>query len=229
MVTIGHSFVIKGLKGREIYKKELLLTKALFSDKFVIMTSLKKSFPSLLVIVVTLLSSISWAQVQTVAVTNPEVSPVKWMTFEEAVEKSKTEKRKIFIDVYTDWCGWCKVMDKNTFSEEKIAKILNEQFYPVKFDAEQTEDVVFNGTTFKFVPSGNKGYHQLAAALLNNQLSYPTVVFLDEEFRMIQPLAGYQKAPEFHKIIQFIGGDHYKKTKWEEWQTIYKSPYVGSE
>ncbi len=169
----------------------------------------------------------SRAQVQTVAMT--ESSPVKWMTFEEAVKRSKTEKRKIFIDVYTDWCGWCKVMDKNTFSEENIAKILNEQFYPVKFDAEQKEDVLFNGTTFKFVPSGNKGYHQLAAALLNNQLSYPTVVFLDEEFRMIQPLAGYQKAPEFHKIIQFIGGDHYKKTKWDEWQTIYKSPYTGSE
>lgn len=152
--------------------------------------------------------------------------PVKWMSFEEAVEKSKTEKRKIFIDVFTDWCGWCKVMDKNTFSEAQVARILNEEFYPVKFDAEQREDVVFNGTTFKFVPSGNKGYHQLAAALLNNQLSYPTVVFLDEEFRMIQPLAGYQKADEFHKIIQFIGEDHYKKMKWAEWQNVYKSPYT---
>ena len=171
----------------------------------------------------------AFGQAQTVALSQPEESPVKWMTFEEALEKSKTEKRKIFIDVYTDWCGWCKVMDKNTFSEPKVARILNEQFYPVKFDAEQKEDVVFNGTTFKFVPSGKSGYHQLAAALLNNQLSYPTVVFLDEEFRMIQPLAGYQKAPEFHKIIQFIGEDHYKKTKWDEWQSIYKSPYVGSE
>ena len=153
---------------------------------------------------------------------------VKWMSFEQAIEKSKTEKRKIFIDVYTDWCGWCKVMDKNTFSEPQVAKILNEKFYPVKFDAEQTEDVVFSGTTFKFVPSGNKGYHQLAAALMNNQMSYPTVVFLDEEFRMIQPLPGYQKPEEFHKIVQFIGDDHYKKTKWDEWQSIYKSPYTAA-
>ncbi len=169
-----------------------------------------------------------WAQ-QASTKTTPVLegeSPVKWMTFEQAVERSKTEKRKIFIDVYTDWCGWCKVMDKNTFSEAEVAKILNENFYPVKFDAEQREDVVFNGTTFKFVPSGNKGYHQLAAALLNNQLSYPTVVFLDEEFRMIQPLAGYQKAPEFHRVIQFIGQDHYKKMKWNEWQSVYKSPYT---
>ncbi len=155
----------------------------------------------------------------------PSASPVKWMSFEEAIARSKTEKRKIFIDVYTDWCGWCKVMDKNTFSEASVAKILNEKFYPVKFDAEQTNDVVFDGRTFKFIPSGNKGVHELAAALLNNQLSYPTVVFLDEEFKMIQPLPGYQKAPEFHRIISFIGEDHFRKMKWSEYQSIYKSPY----
>lgn len=154
----------------------------------------------------------------------PETA-VKWMTFEEAVEKSKTEKRKIFIDVYTDWCGWCKVMDKNTFSEAKIAKILNEQFYPVKFNAEQREDVVLNGVTYKFVASGNNGYHELAAALLNRRMSYPTVVFLDDQFNMIQPLPGYLKPEEFHPIVQFIGEDHYKTMKWAEWQAAYKSPY----
>jgi thioredoxin-related protein len=116
-------------------------------------------------------------------------------------------------------------MDKNTFSDPVVAKLLNEKFYPVKFNGEQKEDVVFDGNTFKFVASGRNGYHQLAAALLNNQLSYPTVVFLDEEFRMIQPVPGYRQAPEFHKIAQFIGEGHYKTVKWEEWQNQYKSPY----
>jgi thioredoxin-related protein len=155
----------------------------------------------------------------------PESNPVKWLTFEEALQKSKAEKRPIFIDVYTDWCGWCKVMDKNTFSDPEVATLLNEKFYAVKFNGEQKEDVVFDGNTFKFVPSGRTGYHELAAALLNNQLSYPTVVFLDEEFRMIQPLPGYRKAPEFHKIAQFIGEGFYKTVKWDEWQDQYKSPY----
>ena len=150
---------------------------------------------------------------------------VTWMTFEQAVEKSKVEKRKIFIDVYTDWCGWCKVMDKNTFSDPKIARILNENFYPVKLNGEQREDIVFSGTTFKFVESGRNGYHQLAAALMNNQLSYPTVVFLDEDFSMIQPLPGYQKPEEFHKIAQFIGEDFFRKVSWQDWQVQYKSPY----
>lgn len=155
----------------------------------------------------------------------PPEGAVRWITFEEAVKKSKTEKRPVFIDVYTDWCGWCKVMDKNTFNDPQVAKLLNEKFYAVKFDAEQKEDVVFNGTTFKFIPSGANGYHQLAAALLNNQLSYPTVVFLNENFEIIQPLAGYRKAPEFHKIAQFIGEGHYKSVKWDEWENRYASPY----
>lgn len=150
---------------------------------------------------------------------------VNWLTFEEAVEKSKTEKKKIFIDVYTDWCGWCKVMDRETFGNEKIAKYLNENFYPVKLNAEQKEDITVNGQTFKWVASGTRGYHQLAAALLQGKLSYPTVVFLDENFNMLQPLPGYQKPEQFDPIIKFIGGGHYKTTKWADWQKTYVSPF----
>ena len=155
-------------------------------------------------------------------------SPVKWMTFEQAVERTKNEKRKIFRDVYTDWCGWCKVMDKNTFADPTVAKLLNEKFYPVKFDAEQTADVVFNGTTFKFVPYGNKGTHQLAAALLNNQLSYPTVTFLEEDFTAVYPIPGYRKPEEFHPYLVFFGGNHHKKgqNSYAEFMKTYKSPYV---
>lgn len=163
-----------------------------------------------------------------VPVTHATEGPVNWLTFEQALEKSKVEKRPVFIDVYTDWCGWCKVMDRETFSDPVVAKLLNEKFYAVKFNGEQKEDVQFDGHTFKFVPSGSKGYHELAAALLNNQLSYPTAVFLDENFNMLQPVAGYRKAPEFHEMAQFIGEGHYKTIKWDQWQSQYKSPFQAS-
>lgn len=154
-----------------------------------------------------------------------ESGGVNWMSFEEAVERSKTEKRKIFIDVYTDWCGWCKVMDRKTFADPAVAALLNEEYYPVKFDAEQREDIVYQGTTFKYVEFGGRGVHQLAAALLQNELSYPSVVFLNEEFAIVYIMKGFQQAPQFHKIASFIGGDHYKTTRLEAWEEEYRSPF----
>ncbi len=150
----------------------------------------------------------------------PETSShlVEWMSFEEAVERSKTEKKKIFIDVYTDWCGWCKVMDKNTFNDPDIAAYLNENFYNVKFNAEQKAPITFKDHTFEYVASGSRGYHELAASLLNNKLSYPTVVFLDENFQMISPVPGYHKPAFFEKVVKYFGGEHYKDTSWKDYE-----------
>ena len=151
-------------------------------------------------------------------------TPVKWYTVEEAYALTKKEPRKILIDVYTDWCSWCKVMDKNTFSNQVIAEYLNKNFYPVKFNAEQKSDVTLNGKTYKFVASGSRGYHELAAELLSGQLGYPSVVFLDEQTKMIQPVQGYIQAKQFDGIVKFIGGNHYKTKTWEDFQASYVSP-----
>ncbi len=149
---------------------------------------------------------------------------VKWYSIEEAMELTKKEPRKILIDVYTTWCKWCKVMDTSTFNNPFIAGYLNEKYYPVKFNAEQKGDVTLDGKTYKFVPGGGRGYHELAATLLNGNLGYPSVVFLDEKANMIQPLQGYIQAKQFDQIIKFIGGDHYKSEKWEDFLASYVSP-----
>lgn len=180
-----------------------------------------KKIVSGVIVLITSFGLSSWAP------RDGESETVKWLTFEEAVELSKKEKKKIFVDVYTDWCGWCKVMDKSTFNDPAVAKVLNAQFYPVKLNAEQREDITFSGHTFKFVSNGRSGYHELAASLLNNKLSYPTVVFLTDDFKIIQPIPGYRKADEFHKIAQYIGEDHYINGTWEDFLKNYKSPYAS--
>jgi thioredoxin-related protein len=149
---------------------------------------------------------------------SPEAGKVNWMTLEQAVERNKTEKRKIFIDVMTDWCGWCKRMDSTTFVNPAVANYLNEHYYPVKFNAEQQQDIVFNGKTYHFKRNGLRGYHELAAEWLNNRLSFPTTVFLDENQTLIQPLPGYQDATKMEAIINYFGGDNHKKTPWESYE-----------
>ena len=150
--------------------------------------------------------------------------PVKWYTIEEAIAMTKKEPRKIVIDVYTTWCKWCKVMDTTTFKNPVIAGYLNKKYYPVKFNAEQKDDVTLDGKTYKFVPGGGRGYHELAATLLNGNLGYPSVVFLDERANMIQPMQGYIQARQFDQIIKFIGEDLYKTQKWEDFLATYVSP-----
>ena len=149
---------------------------------------------------------------------------IKWHTFQEAVELNKKEKRKIYIDVFTQWCGWCKVMDKNTFTNPVIAKYINEHFYAVKLDAEMKDTVVFNN--YKFInpnPNGMRSPHQLAASLLDNKLSYPSAVFLDENFNRLFYLQSYLSPQQFEPYIKFVGDNSYLTVTWDDYQKNFKS------
>lgn len=148
---------------------------------------------------------------------------VNWMTLDQAIEQCKVEKRKIFVDVYTDWCGWCKHMDSTTFVNPAVARYLNEHYYPVKFNAEQSQDIVFKDKTYHFKKNGSRGYHELAALWLNNRLSFPTVVFLDESQNLIQPVPGYQDATKMEAIINYFGSDSHRKTPWETYEKNFSS------
>jgi len=150
---------------------------------------------------------------------------INWISFEEAVEKNKKKPKKVFIDAYTDWCGWCKVMDKQTFTDPLIIEYINANYYAVKFNAESKSPITFKGKQYDFVPSGNRGYHQLAAELLNGKLSYPTVVFLDENMDLLQPIPGFRKPAEMDLILKYFGGNYYKNTSYDIFQQQYKSPY----
>jgi thioredoxin-related protein len=149
---------------------------------------------------------------------------IQWMSFEDAVAMTQNEgnTKKVFIDVYTDWCGWCKKMDKDTFQNPEVAKYMQENFYMVKFNAEGKEPIEFDGKTFEYVPSGRRGYHQLAAALLQNRLSYPTVVFLDEDMKMLSPVPGYQKVQPFMQIARYFGENIYKEQDWKSYAGVGK-------
>lgn len=148
---------------------------------------------------------------------------LNWMDFTKLQDSMKLKPKKVFIDVYTDWCGWCKVMDKNTFSHPQIAGILNKYFYLVKFNAEQTDKIVFKGKDYVFIPQGMRGYHELAAELMDNKMSYPTVVYLDENLNKIQAIPGYYKPEDIEPILKYFGSDAYKNIPWDEYQKNFKS------
>ena len=153
---------------------------------------------------------------------------LKWYTWEEAVAANKKEPRKIMVDVYTDWCGWCKRMDATTFTDETVSAYMKKNFYPVKLDAEQKEDIVFDGNTFKFQPYGRRGAHELAIQLLNGRMSYPSIVYLNEKFEIITVSPGYKMPDDIMKELRFVGDEVYKTQTWEQFQQAAAAPAGGS-
>lgn len=150
---------------------------------------------------------------------------IKWMTWEEAQAANKKTPKKIFVDVYTDWCGWCKRMDATTFTDAKVIESINKNYYAVKFNAEQRADINFNGKVYKFIESnGGRGYHELAGFLMQNRMSYPTSVYLDEKLNLLSPVPGYQDAATMQMILNYFGSNIYLTTNWEDYQKNYKAP-----
>lgn len=142
---------------------------------------------------------------------------VNWLSWNEATALAATDKnpKKIFVDIYTDWCGWCKKMDKDTFQNAEVAAYMSNNFYMVKLDGEGKEPIDFKGKTYKYVPSGKRGYHEFAAALMQGRLSYPTVVFMDAQFNMLSPVPGYQKPDPFLNIARYFGDNIYLEKDWK--------------
>ncbi|GAB5558081.1 MAG: hypothetical protein SchgKO_22940 [Schleiferiaceae bacterium] len=146
---------------------------------------------------------------------------VEWMTFEEAVEANKVQPKPFLIDIYTDWCGWCKRMEKDTYSNKDLAEYINQNFYPVKMDGEEQKTFDFNGKQFKFIKQGRRGYNELPAALMNGKLSYPTTVFLDSKYQLIQRLPGYITLDKMEPIVVYLSEGKYKDTPWEDFSKSY--------
>jgi thioredoxin-related protein len=148
---------------------------------------------------------------------------VKWYTIQQVMELQKKEPRKIMIDVYTDWCGWCKKMDAETYANPVIAEYLNTHYYAVKFNAESTDSLVFAGKTFKNENTGNRSPHQFAVALLQGKMSYPSVAYLNEKFQLLATIPGYFTAQNLEPLLNFIVEDKYSSISLEEYQKTFKS------
>lgn len=124
---------------------------------------------------------------------------VSWVSISDLESKLADKPKKIIVDVYTPWCGPCKMMDRTTFSDPDVIKKLNTEFYPVKFNAEGPDPVSFKGKEYK-----NPGYDPARARRRNaqHQLSpffsvrgYPSIVVLDEQLNIVEKITGY-RGPE---------------------------------
>lgn len=142
---------------------------------------------------------------------------IQWLTFEQAVEANKTKPKKFVIDVYTDWCGWCKVMDRESFTNANVIKYINDNYYAVKLNAEQKEDIMFDGKKYSYVAQGRGGYNTFAATLLDGNMGYPTLVYLTERFERVVISPGFKKPDQLLKELRFTGDNIYSQKSWDQY------------
>ncbi|MDY7396177.1 thioredoxin fold domain-containing protein [Aureibaculum sp. 2210JD6-5] len=161
-----------------------------------------------------------------------EKGEINWMTVEEAIAAQEEEPRKIMMDMYTTWCGPCKMLDRNTFQNKDVADYVNENYYAVKFNAEGGGTVNFKDKEY-----GNPGYdaskkgrnsqHQFAQYL--RVQAYPTIVFLDEKADLLAPIKGYHTPNQLEIFLKLFATDKHKevttKEQWEAYQKEFKAEF----
>lgn len=142
-----------------------------------------------------------------------KVANVKWHTFTEGIKKAKAEKKPILVDFYTDWCTYCKKMEKETYSQKNLYDYLNKNFINIKVNAESQKKVKFAG---KDVTE-----QELAMGFQVN--SYPTMFFMASETETIGTAPGFIDANQFFVISKYVGSESYKKMSLENYRKAQKT------
>ncbi len=162
----------------------------------------------LLALLAVALVAITYSLVESSSPVYPDSSNNKlaWLTFNAGMDRSAKENKKILVDVYTDWCSWCKKMDKEVYTDSKVIALLRDKFVVVKLNAESSNKLSYNGKEFT--------EQEFARALGID--GYPTTVFFQPDSKPITRIPGYMEAKAFANVLNYIGDDHYKTISYQD-------------
>ena len=147
----------------------------------------------------------------------------QWISLDEAQKQLSVSKKPVLIDLYTDWCGWCKVMDKQTYANKNVAAYLKENFYAVKVDAESKGKISWMGKQFAFNPQYKT--NEFAIYLTRGQLSYPTTVIIPTDDSGPQAIPGFLKPADFELILKYFGEGKYGKVSFDDYRKNFKASW----
>tara|TARA_B100000029_G_scaffold246422_1_gene243376 strand:+ start:167 stop:718 length:552 start_codon:yes stop_codon:yes gene_type:complete len=155
---------------------------------------------------------------------------INWVTLDQALELQKKNPKNIIMDVYTNWCGPCKLLDRNTFKNKDVSSFINKYYYAVKFNAEGDSEVNYDGRVFtnpNFQPEKTQrrnGTHQLTRYL--NVSAYPTIIFMDKNSDLITYVRGYKTPQQLELWLKLFKDEGYKSIKTQDEFNKYYESFV---
>jgi thioredoxin-related protein len=147
---------------------------------------------------------------------------ISWMSVEEAAGKLQQEQRPVLIDLYTTWCGWCRQMDKRTYSNKKVAEYLQDKFYPVRVDAETHAAITWGGRTYQFNPQYRS--NEFAMYLTHGRLEFPTTIIIVPG-QEPQAIPGFLEPRDLELLVKYFGEGAYRTTSFDDYQKHFKASW----
>lgn len=144
---------------------------------------------------------------------------INWIGFEAAMKLNSANPKPIIVDMYTSWCGFCRKLDAETFSDPRIIQFINDNYYAVKFDAETSDSIRYKDSVYYNVrigalnedgtPAKGKS-HSLAETLLSGRMAYPTLVYMVPDKDIVAPVPGYVTPEKIEPYLLFFSEKIYE-------------------
>jgi len=182
-------------------------------------------YPIVYVFTILLLMNITNITAQNKLIPEEQLNKVKWITLKEALELNKKQKKTFLIDIYTDWCGWCKHMMRTTFADPNIASYINNYFYPVRFNAETKDTVEFLGEKYINQGNGARSPHDLAIKWMEGRMSYPTILFFNNDFQFRLLVPGYMDVSTIEPYLVYTVENVFRTTSPDNFNKLYKKAF----
>lgn len=148
---------------------------------------------------------------------------IQWLKIDDASIKIKEQSKPVLIDLYTDWCYWCKVMDKKTYTNSKVIAYINEHFYSVKLNAETKDNITWKDKTYLY--NSNYKINDFSLFVTYGRASFPTTVIIADNESAPIPIAGYLQPKELEPILKYFGEGAYKTMNFPQFEKTFKSSW----
>ena len=160
----------------------------------------------------------------TSAINKPEVKEkINWITVEEAQKRFENDPKPLIIDLYTNWCYWCKVMDKKTYNNKNVVDYINKNFYAVKVNAETKETIEWRNKNYFYNPQNKM--NDFALYVTNGDLGFPTTIIFSQLQKEPAAIPGFMTPKEMESILKYFGEGIYKTQNYMEFAKTFKKTW----